>query len=223
MLRNIPNILTLCSLAIAVISIIESCAFNFVSSSYLIIICLFLDGVDGSIARYLNVQSNYGKQLDGLSDMVAFGVAPGLLMYQFIVYEFDSLFAFISILIPICTAIRIANYNINDAQINHFIGLTSPVSALFFVSIPLIIEYETYKIIHSFNKPVIISISIIIISLLLICRFNTFNMRIDSIKSGKRKLYFICFSISLLIIFKYVGLMFISISYIILSIMKIIK
>ena len=143
MKNNIANLVTLTSLCLAILSIIQSCDLHFTIASGLIFMCFFLDGIDGCVARYLKTETDFGKQLDSFSDMIAFGIAPGILMYNFMAYELSSInLAYISLLIPICSALRLANYNLDLTQVKTFSGLTTPVNAVFFGSIPLITLYE---------------------------------------------------------------------------------
>ena len=117
MKKNIAHIITLSSLCIGILSIIESCNFNLSLAGYLILLCCLLDSLDGLIARKLNTNTDFGKQLDSFSDLVAFGVAPGVLIYNFIYFEFNNqTLGHIALLIPICSSIRLANYNIDINQ-----------------------------------------------------------------------------------------------------------
>ena len=211
-------------MCIGTLSIIESCNLKFVISSLLIAICLLLDVLDGFIARLLNVESEYGKQLDSFSDLVAFGLAPGVLMYNFINFSLNEIsLAYVAMLIPIFSSLRLSKYNL-EAKKNKFNGITTPVSAILFISLPLINNYEkNEKIISFFINPQTICIMIIIISYLLICSFETFSIRIEAIKNDKRKLTFMFICLSILYIFKFSGLPMVVLIYIILSKFKIIN
>ena len=222
MKKNIAHIVTLTSLSIAVLSIIQSCNLNFLISSYLILISLILDGIDGAIARYLKTESNFGKQLDSLSDMVAFGLAPAILLYNFIGHEINPNISYITILIPIFSALRLANYN-NNYSTTTFQGITTPVSALLLISIPLINKFEdnAYVLDLLMNKYIIIGL-ILITSILLISPFKTFSLRIDAIRHDKRKLFYIFISICVLYLFNITGLLLIILIYILLSVTKLI-
>ena len=224
MKKNIPHIITLTSLCIGILAIIESCNLNLVISSFLIFICMLLDSIDGSIARLLKVESEYGKQLDSFSDMVAFGVAPGVLIFNFINAEFNnSTLAYMSLLIPICSVLRLAKYNISLEK-SVFIGLTTPASAILFASIPLIKEYESNEILFNlFINENTISLLIIIISVLLISKLNTFTLRLNQIHKNKRKVFFLFISLAILYIFKFSGLPIIIFIYIIFNVLKLVK
>ena len=220
MKKNIAHIITLTSLCIAILSIIESCNFNLTIGSFLILICFVLDSIDGTMARYLNSDSEFGKQLDSFSDMIAFGIAPGILMYNFLYLQFENTtLPYISLLIPICSSLRLANYNIDINQKKDFLGLATPVSAILFASIPLIYQYENSSVILTIiTNQWIISLLIVITSILLISQLKTFSLRLDSIKNDKRKLFFIFISICILSIFNFTGLPIVILIYILLSI-----
>jgi CDP-diacylglycerol--serine O-phosphatidyltransferase len=145
---------------------------NFHLAFYWILLGLFLDFFDGFAARLLKVSGELGKQLDSLADMVTFGIAPGLIMYQFLIiiflqenlYDIDSAlipeyaryyfaenkllnsplqyFALIAFLIPILSAVRLAKFNISTNQTDEFIGLPTPANALFFASLPMIFFFS---------------------------------------------------------------------------------
>tara|TARA_B100001250_G_C19628940_1_gene712870 strand:+ start:137 stop:811 length:675 start_codon:yes stop_codon:yes gene_type:complete len=224
MKKNIAHIITLTSLCIGIFSIIESCKFNFITSSYLILLSVLLDGLDGMIARYLKSVSEFGKQLDSFSDMIAFGIAPGILIYNFFIYQFDNQsLAYISLLIPICSSLRLAKYNISKRS-DMFLGLTTPVSALLFSALPLISTYErNFNIWNAIINELSITTLIITISILLISPLKTFNLRIDSIRHNKSKLFFIFISVCVLYLFNFTGLPIIILIYILLNVMKVIN
>ena len=221
MKKSIAHIITLTSLIIGIIAIIESFYLNFSTTACLIFICCFLDGLDGTIARWLKINSEFGKQLDSFSDMIAFGIAPAMLMYNFINHEFNNqILAYISLAIPICATIRLANYNISEFP-NMFSGLTTPVGAIFFSSIPLINLHEKNHLIREIIlNQYTITISIIIVSILFIIQFPTFHVRLDSIKHNTRKMLFIFISMLILFIFSFTGIIGVIIMYIMLNVFK---
>ena len=223
MKKNIANLITLTSLVVGGISIIKSFNLQFELSAYLIFTCFLLDGIDGSIARFLKTSTDFGKQLDSFSDMVCFGLAPGLLIYNFMYTEFKSTIAYIALLIPVCSALRLSKYNTDTYQKTSFSGLTTPANAVFFGAIPLVSIYEKNTFItQTLLQPSTISILLVIMSSLLISNFNTFNLRIDVITLNQRKMYFIFLSIMILSIFSFTGLLIIIFLYILFSIFKII-
>lgn len=112
---SIPNIFTFINLSFGILSLIATYNKNYFMSALFIIIAALVDRYDGRIARFLNVSSDLGKELDSLADLVSFGVAPSLL--TFLLYNFSSLgpygvLGYVLVLIfPICGAFRLARYN----------------------------------------------------------------------------------------------------------------
>ncbi|GAA0694394.1 MULTISPECIES: CDP-diacylglycerol--serine O-phosphatidyltransferase [Clostridium] len=110
----IPNTFTLGNLAFGLLSILMTFHGNFKLAAIFVLLAALADRYDGRIARLLNVDSEIGKELDSLADLVSFGVAPSILIYR--LYNFMS-FGFVGYLLvlvfPICGAYRLARYNIS--------------------------------------------------------------------------------------------------------------
>ncbi|MCS7027619.1 MAG: CDP-diacylglycerol--serine O-phosphatidyltransferase [Bacteroidia bacterium] len=107
-------------------------------SSILILLGSICDVFDGLAARWLQSQSEIGKQLDSLSDVITFGLAPSYLMYHHIfVYSRDSLYLSLlsCIILSIFAIIRLATFNVDTRQKDVFIGLPTPAMALFFIGL----------------------------------------------------------------------------------------
>ncbi len=145
--KNIPNFFTILNLFCGLIAITcllnlkkdySKSELNFIFNLpynwyfFSVFICLgsFFDFIDGYIARLLNVESKTGKELDSLSDMVTFGVAPGLAVYTYLV-EFQFFLPQIGLLIPIFSAIRLSKFNSTLQEKKFFIGMPTPAMALF--------------------------------------------------------------------------------------------
>ncbi|QJD85113.1 CDP-diacylglycerol--serine O-phosphatidyltransferase [Cohnella herbarum] len=130
--KSIPNLFTIGNLSLGVIAIIL--AFNNETNSsntaaLLIIIAMLLDGLDGRVARALNAQSEFGKELDSLSDVISFGVAPAFIMYQAAFQGISPALAWIvTAIFPICGALRLARFNVIDGIPGYFIGLPIPAA-----------------------------------------------------------------------------------------------
>ena len=121
------NILTLSNLALGGFAIIEGLKGNLNLSLLLIFVAALLDRFDGMVARKLNIESEFGKQLDSMSDIISFGVAPALLIYQGVLYEFGAPATFFTILYIACGAIRLARFNLSEAN-GYFTGLPITVA-----------------------------------------------------------------------------------------------
>jgi len=142
----LPNLFTASSIFVAIVSIIQSSKGNFEQASWFIILSLILDGLDGKIARLTKGESKFGIEFDSLADIVAFGVAPAMLIYFQIGHEYSKFGILVSALYVVFGAIRLARFNItttkNDPNI--FIGLPIPAAALFLVSLAQIdYKYNT--------------------------------------------------------------------------------
>jgi len=151
----LPNLFTASSIFVGVISIVEASKGNFVLASWLILLALIFDGLDGRIARMTNTTSQFGVEFDSLADIISFGIAPAMLLYFFIGHEFGRFGILVSALFVIFGAIRLARFNISTAKTdpNVFIGLPIPTAAVF-VSMWILLFHkytlENYSIILLF-------------------------------------------------------------------------
>jgi CDP-diacylglycerol---serine O-phosphatidyltransferase len=135
------NVLTLANLSLGGFAIIVGMNGNLNLSLLLIFIAALADRFDGMVARKFNIESELGKQLDSMSDIISFGVAPALLIYQGILSEFGAPGAFFIVFYIGCGAFRLARFNISESN-GYFTGL--PITAagvlatLSFLAIPYI-------------------------------------------------------------------------------------
>ena len=221
MKKQLPNIITLSNLILGLIAIffglIES---NLTLCSWLILIGILLDFLDGKTARILKVDSEYGKQLDSFADLVTFGIAPAVIAFQMI-REYNNDLAYIAFLIPISSTIRLAKYNIDENQGNYFIGLTTTANAFLFSSLPLIKQSNSLSFIESLlsNESFLISL-IILFSFLLISNIETFSLKFYSSNKFEKKLKisFVTTCLVLIILLKYLSIPIIIFFYMLLSI-----
>ena len=111
----IPNIFTFINLSCGVLSLLSTNRGNYIFAGIFILIAGLVDRYDGRIARFLQVSSELGKELDSLADLVSFGVAPSLLIYLLFDFEnlgpFGLIGAILLITLTICGAFRLARYN----------------------------------------------------------------------------------------------------------------
>lgn len=125
--RALPSMFTVGNLFLGIISIIVAFQSNFAWAALLVIIGMLLDGLDGRVARALNAQSEFGKELDSLSDVISFGVAPAFIMYGVVLNELGWIGTVITAIFPICGALRLARFNVAPGTPNYFVGL--PITA----------------------------------------------------------------------------------------------
>ncbi len=159
--KNIPNLFTSLNLLSGAIAIILSFEGrnNLVLASYFIYIASVFDFFDGFAARVLKAGSKIGKELDSLADLVSFGLAPSMIVYQLIkqslqIKQFsfslpfgEVLMVFSALLIAVFSAIRLAKFNIDERQTHNFLGLATPACAMLIASIPLIAEFNPNSLI----------------------------------------------------------------------------
>jgi CDP-diacylglycerol--serine O-phosphatidyltransferase len=150
--RSLPNVFTIGNLFLGIVSIIFVFNGEPEIAAMLVIVAMLTDGLDGRVARALNVQSDFGKELDSLSDVISFGVAPAFIVYSVAFQDFNSPAAWIATAIfPICGALRLARFNVISGIPGYFIGLPIPAAggvlatmALFYkeLSTPLLLIVE---------------------------------------------------------------------------------
>ena len=117
------NIITLINIIFGSLALIQTMERNYVIASIFILCAVFMDGIDGRVARKFGVMSDIGKQLDSLCDLVSFGVAPAILIYAQLLYDLPLLLGVVAALIYImCGAFRLARFNVLNIS-DHFIGL----------------------------------------------------------------------------------------------------
>lgn len=127
----LPNSFTVAALFSAFYAITESMHGRFESAAIAVFISMLLDGMDGRVARWTNSQSNFGEQLDSLADMVSFGVAPALIVYNWQLVHFGKAGYAVAFLYCACAALRLALFNtlIGKVDKRWFIGIPSPTAA----------------------------------------------------------------------------------------------
>ncbi|SFU17885.1 CDP-diacylglycerol---serine O-phosphatidyltransferase [Algoriphagus locisalis] len=134
---HIPNAITLLNLLSGVIGVIWVINGNILSGAYFIILSAFIDFFDGFAARLLHVQGELGKQLDSLADLVSFGVLPGMILFQMTkINSSVEWLPYLTLIIPLFSALRLAKFNLDTRQSDKFIGLPTPANALFISTLP---------------------------------------------------------------------------------------
>lgn len=135
----VPSFFTLMNLFSGFLAITQIHDGRFDYACWLIVLAGFFDALDGMMARLTNGQSLFGVELDSLSDVVSFGVAPSFLVYEFGLKEFGVFGLIVSSLPAICGAVRLARFNISfdGEKKDYFIGLPIPVQAIAIVALIL--------------------------------------------------------------------------------------
>ena len=241
----IPNFITLLNLVCGCFSIAFAFQFQFDAVLILVLLGVFLDYLDGLMARLLNAESNFGKQLDSLSDIITSGVVPGIVVYQLFklsgnkVIDFDlnaylspildldlvfsiSPIAFIAFLITVGSAVRLAKFNTIDYT-DEFEGLPTPANALFFVSLPILMDHiylvDSKQYLLNNTTLVILTISSVI---LMNVPFRLFSFRLSFRKYDYNifKILMIVLSIPIILIFGLGGFSLVIILYLFLNVIR---
>jgi CDP-diacylglycerol--serine O-phosphatidyltransferase len=125
----IPNALTALNLVLGMCAIISTFHGEFYQAALFVVAAMISDGLDGRVARYLNVSSEFGKELDSLCDLVSFGVAPAILAYAFLLKDFGIVGYFVAAFFATCGALRLARFNVNTGTVKgYFMGLPIPAA-----------------------------------------------------------------------------------------------
>ena len=126
MKRWIPNTLTVLNLFAGVLAMLLALGEQWLAAVGLIFGAAMFDSLDGRVARRLNVTSEFGKELDSLSDLVSFGVAPATVFYLLLLIDQSWSGALLVIVFPVCGALRLARFNVTNVR-NYYVGL--PITA----------------------------------------------------------------------------------------------
>ena len=176
----LPNILTLVGVCIGLSSIKFAFDGKFELSIIAVIIAGIIDGLDGRIARLIKGTSKVGKELDSLTDVISFGVAPAFIMYFWALSEIGRLGWLISLIYVVCVALRLARFNISSEgepswRDNFFEGIPSPSGGIL-VLMPLFYSFSEIQL-FDLNYQVVVPILFIIISILLISKIPTYSLK----------------------------------------------
>ena len=185
-LSVIPNSITLLNLfvgIIAVILLIEN-SLDVSDIFILTLICIFLDYLDGFIARLLKVQSKYGSNLDSLADIISFGFVPGIIIYNMLKEThsdsigsiLSSLIPFLGFIITLSSAFRLARFSTENKNDGFFRGLPTPANTIMIYSIAIIGSSDNFfsKMIMNYNFLIFLSI---IKYLLIVSRIKLINFK----------------------------------------------
>ena len=182
----LPNAITLASLFSGFYAIVNAFQGNFELAVLLVFLCVILDGIDGPVARMLNMDSHFGAELDSLTDAIVFGVAPALIMYQWMasnltIIEFwePRVIWLITSFYVASTVLRLARFNVQlvtDKGI--FRGLPSPAAAALVVS--LIWVSKDFNLLFGASEVVVAGVYLLVLVLLsiaMVSRCSYYSLR----------------------------------------------
>ena len=176
----LPNMLTLIGVCIGLSSIKFALDEKFKLAIVAIIFAAVIDGLDGRIARLIKGTSKVGKELDSLTDVISFGVAPSFVMYFWLLNNLGKFGWLLCLIYVVCVALRLARFNVssNDESSwkdNFFEGVPSPAGGIL-VLMPLIFSLSGFDFfIISYN--ILVPVFFISVSFLLISKFPTYSLK----------------------------------------------
>ena len=182
----LPNILTLGGVCLGISSIKFSIDGNYSLAVIFILLAAILDALDGRIARLIKGTSEFGKELDSLTDFVSFGIAPVFILYFWELNNYGKLGWAITLIYSVCCVLRLARFNltkIDDKQIwksNYFEGVPSPAGGILILA-PLIFELSGLNL--DFNIKNLTPYFTVLIAILLVSKIPTLSLKKLSIFS----------------------------------------
>ena len=226
--QHIPNTITCGNLVSGCLSILFLSMNMPVKAAIMIFVAGLFDFLDGFTARLLKAHSPIGADLDSLSDMVSFGIAPGFIMLWLMIKSFDlpsvvwygiNPLACLAFLLPVFSAIRLAKFNIDDTQKTLFRGLPTPGMAIFVASLPLALAQLGHLTDGSLGFWACLGITLVF-SFMMVSnlRFFSFKMKSAKWKGNEVRWIFLIVAVAAVAIFRFVALPFVMVLYILLSI-----
>ena len=175
----LPNLITIIGVCIGLSSIKFALDSRFDLSIIAILFAAIMDSLDGRVARLIKGTSKVGKELDSLTDVISFGVAPAFIMYFWNLNQIEKIGWLLSLTYVVCVALRLARFNItsnkdHEWKDNFFQGVPAPAGAIL-VLMPLILEKADILLIN--NYTFITSVMFIIVPLLMISKIPTYSLK----------------------------------------------
>tara|TARA_B100001093_G_scaffold291707_1_gene278461 strand:+ start:4280 stop:5071 length:792 start_codon:yes stop_codon:yes gene_type:complete len=181
----LPNILTLGGVCLGISSIKFAIDQNYTLSIIFILFAAALDALDGRIARLIKGTSEFGKELDSLTDFVSFGIAPAFIMYFWELKNYGKVGWAVTLVYSVCCVLRLARFNLTKVnshetwKVNFFEGIPSPAAGIL-ILLPLIYSLSNFKI--NYNIIQWTPYFIILIAFLMISKIPTLSLKKISIQ-----------------------------------------
>ena len=242
-MKYLPNLITLLNVLFGSIAAVFAVLNQLEWAAIFFVLGVLCDFADGLVARKLGVQSELGIQLDSLADMITSGLVPGLVMCQLLAmsvhagWNADSFltealareswwgawFPFTGLLITLAAAMRLARFNIDENQVNSFIGLPTPANALWILSLPLILHYNGSEFTNSLIlNPWFLSGLTVLSAYLLNAPIELFALKFEnySFRDNGLKYVFIALSLVLVLTLQFLAIPLIVLLYVLTSFLK---
>ena len=220
--QNIPNTITSMNLFSGCMAVVSAFHFNETIGAmqgyewaFLFIgLATVFDFCDGLSARLLHAYSALGKELDSLSDLVSFGVAPAALVFNLIQSQTGSWVAFLAFLIAVFGALRLAKFNIDDRQTTSFIGLPIPANAIFWIGV------VAWNVDFRYIGDAWMTALVVLFPLLMVSSLPMFSLKVKtlSLRSNVRRYTLLLGTAMLVAALQLAGLLWAIVFYILLSV-----
>jgi CDP-diacylglycerol---serine O-phosphatidyltransferase len=248
-MKNIPNFITLINLVLGCCAIVVTLQNGIIITenaegtqlldipekiwlaSLFIGLAAVIDFLDGFVARFLNASSEMGKELDSLSDVVSFGVAPGMILYQFLRLSYAKDISGVEVsfiwlvpafIIPAAAAWRLARYNLDKSQANYFKGMPVPAMAILVASLPLIYWNVNVSWVQELliNKMFIYGL-IVVLSALMVSTLPLMAMKFRdfTFKNNTPQYLLVLIGIVAILLLKWLAIPLIIVAYVLLSLL----
>ena len=194
----LPNFFTASSIFTGIYSIISSVEGNFVLAAWMVLLSLIFDGLDGRVARMTNTCSQFGVEFDSLADIVAFGVAPAMLIYLYAGVDFGRFGIITSALFVIFGGIRLARFNVmtGESEPSVFIGVPIPTAAVF-ISV-LVLLFEEYSFLANYKLVILLSALLVAVLMVSNIRYPSFK-KVDMDKKHMRRTFVAIVAVAMII------------------------
>lgn len=174
--KTLPNVLTLINLSLGVLAILFAVSDNkgialLVPASLLVMLAALTDRFDGKVARMLDVASELGKELDSLSDLISFGVAPIIIAWKISFLHYGVLGYLLSLVFPIAGAYRLARYNVTSFD-NVFRGMPITLAGAFLTIDNLYNCFAIYNHKYTTIHSIVAAVLVILLSYLMVSKIK---------------------------------------------------
>lgn len=178
LLAVLPHLLTLTNLAAGIVCCISLVKGDYQLVPWCLLVSAVADFLDGFAARAAGVSGPFGRELDSLADMVSFGVSPAL-MAVVMLGGFDTWWQYTGLLIALLSAVRLARFNIEQADTKHFIGLATPANTLLWVGLFMVWYTDTFGFRQNLSQAPVLIPLIVLSSYLLVSNFAYFSNKLN--------------------------------------------
>lgn len=165
--HSLPNLLTFMNLSLGIIALLFAIKNELIQASLLVMVAALTDRFDGKAARLLDCASELGKELDSLSDVISFGVAPIIIAWKISFFNLGFLGYLLAVIYPIAGAYRLARYNVTTFN-NVFSGVPITIAGAFLSIVNLYNSFSIMRHTYSYFNTIVCGVIILLLSYLMV-------------------------------------------------------